>query len=72
MVAFIVVAAAIVGAGILGFDAIMRIQSWLTIAMVIVTAVYIALTLDEIHWSKATDLPPAAPPGGRSGPPSWC
>jgi purine-cytosine permease-like protein len=56
VVAFIVVAAAIVGAGILGFDAIMRIQRWLTIAMVVVTAVYIALTVDEIHWSKATDL----------------
>ena len=25
--------------------------------MVIVTAVYIALTVDEIHWSRATDLP---------------
>ena len=25
--------------------------------MVIVTAVYIALTLDEVHWSSATDLP---------------
>jgi NCS1 family nucleobase:cation symporter-1 len=57
IVAFLVVAAAIAGAGILGFDAIMRIQRWLTIAMVIVTAVYIALTLDEVHWSKATSLP---------------
>jgi NCS1 family nucleobase:cation symporter-1 len=57
VVAFIIVAAAIVAAGILGFDAIMRIQRWLTIAMVVVTAVYIALTVDEIHWSKATDLP---------------
>jgi purine-cytosine permease-like protein len=57
IVAFIVVAAAIVGAGILGFDTIMRLQRALTIAMVIVTAVYIALTLDEIHWSSATDLP---------------
>jgi nucleobase:cation symporter-1, NCS1 family len=56
VVAFIVVAAAIVGAGILGFDAIMRIQRYLTIAMLVVTLVYIALTLDEIHWSKATDL----------------
>ncbi len=56
IVAFLVVAAAIVGAGILGFDAIMRIQRWLTIAMVVVTAIYIGLTLDEIHWSKATDL----------------
>jgi purine-cytosine permease-like protein len=57
VVAFILVAAAIVGAGVLGFDAIMRLQRWLTIAMVIVTAVYIALTVDEISWSKATDLP---------------
>jgi len=56
IVAFLLVAAAIVGAGVLGFDAIMRLQRWLTLAMVIVTAVYIALTLDEIHLSKATDL----------------
>jgi nucleobase:cation symporter-1, NCS1 family len=56
IVAFLVVAAAIVGAGVLGFDAIMRMQRYLTIAMVIVTAVYIALTLDEISWSKATDV----------------
>jgi purine-cytosine permease-like protein len=56
IVAFLVVAAAIVGAGILGFDAIMRIQRWLTIAMVIVTAVYIALTVDKIHLHSATSL----------------
>ncbi|HEY3528097.1 MAG TPA: cytosine permease [Nocardioides sp.] len=56
VIAFIVVAAAIVAAGVLGFDAIMRIQRWLTIAMVIVTAVYIALTVDEIDMNKATDL----------------
>jgi NCS1 family nucleobase:cation symporter-1 len=56
IVAFLIVAAAIVGAGILGFDAIMRIQRWLTWAMLVVTAVYIVLTVDEIHWSKATDL----------------
>jgi purine-cytosine permease-like protein len=56
IVAFIVVAAAIVAAGVLGFDAIMRLQRWLTILMVVVTAVYIALTVDEIHVSKANDL----------------
>jgi purine-cytosine permease-like protein len=56
IIAFILVAAAIVGAGILGFDTIMRLQRWLTIAMVIVTAVYIALTVDEIHMSKVDDL----------------
>ena len=57
IVAFILVAAAIVGAGVLGFDTIMRLQRWLTVAMVIVTAVYIALTVDEIHMSKVTGLP---------------
>jgi purine-cytosine permease-like protein len=57
VVAFIVVAAAIVAAGILGFDAIMRIQRWLTVLMVIVTAVYIALTVDKIHLGAAKGLP---------------
>jgi purine-cytosine permease-like protein len=56
IIAFVIVAAAIVGAGVLGFDTIMRLQRWLTVAMVIVTAVYIALTVDEIHMSKVNDL----------------
>jgi nucleobase:cation symporter-1, NCS1 family len=60
IIAFIIVAAAIVGAGILGFDTIMRLQQWLTVLMVIVTAVYIALTLDEIHMDKVTGLPSGA------------
>jgi purine-cytosine permease-like protein len=57
IVAFLVVAAIIVGAGILGFDAIMRLQKWLTIAMIVVTALYLVLTVDHIHLSKAADLP---------------
>jgi purine-cytosine permease-like protein len=54
VVAFLVVAAIIVAAGILGFDAIMRLQKWLTLVTIVITAGYIALTLDEIDWSAAT------------------
>ena len=49
--------APIVFAGVLGFDTVMRLQKWLTIAMVLLTVGYIALiTLDEIDWRRP-DLP---------------
>jgi nucleobase:cation symporter-1, NCS1 family len=57
VVAFLVVAAVIVAAGILGFDAIMKLQKWLTIAMIVVTFLYIVLTFDQVSLSKAADLP---------------
>ena len=45
VVAFVIVAAVIVLAGIKGFDAIIRLQTWLTIVLAIVTVGYILLTL---------------------------
>jgi NCS1 family nucleobase:cation symporter-1 len=57
IIAFVVVAGIIVLAGILGFDTIMRLQKYLTIAMIIVTAVYVVLTWDHIHLSTARSLP---------------
>src|SRR4051812_22437165 len=57
VVAFVVVAAVIVAAGVLGFDAIMKIQKWLTIAMIVVTGVYVGLTFDEIDLDAARALP---------------
>jgi purine-cytosine permease-like protein len=57
VVAFVVVALVIVAAGIMGFDLIMRLQKYLTIALIIVTAVYVALTADHIHLSTVRDLP---------------
>ena len=57
VVAFLLVAAVIVAAGILGFDAIMRLQKWLTIAMIAVTFLYIVLTVDHVSLSQAADLP---------------
>ncbi|MGH3508658.1 MAG: purine-cytosine permease family protein [Nocardioidaceae bacterium] len=57
VIAFLVVAGIIVAAGILGFDAIMRLQKWLTIFTIVATALYIALTVDHIHLSVADNLP---------------
>ena len=51
------VAAVIVLAGIMGFDLIMRLQKYLTIALIIVTVVYIVLTWDHIHLDTLRALP---------------
>src|SRR3954465_15150687 len=55
--AFVVVALVIVGAGIMGFDLIMRLQKYLTLALIVVTAVYVALTVDHIHPDVLNALP---------------
>jgi nucleobase:cation symporter-1, NCS1 family len=57
VLAFLVVAGLIVLAGVLGFDLIMRLQKWLTYATVVMTVAFIALTADEIDFSKATSMP---------------
>jgi NCS1 family nucleobase:cation symporter-1 len=57
VIAFVVVALIIVLAGIMGFDLIMRLQKYLTIALIIVTLVYVALTWDHISLSTARALP---------------
>jgi purine-cytosine permease-like protein len=57
VIAFIVVAAIIVGAGILGFDAIMKLQTYLTVVLALVTVGYIALTLDDVDWSAVSAVP---------------
>ncbi len=56
VVAFLIVAAVIVAAGILGFDAIMRLQKWLTVAMIAVTLIYLVLTVDHVDLGAATAL----------------
>ncbi|HEX2550619.1 MAG TPA: cytosine permease, partial [Nocardioidaceae bacterium] len=51
VIAFLVVAGIIVLFGILGFDAIMRLQKWLTIITIVITALYIGLTVDHISMA---------------------
>jgi nucleobase:cation symporter-1, NCS1 family len=57
IIAFVVVAAIVVLAGVLGYDVIMRLQGVITIATAVLTVGYIALTADHIHWSKLSALP---------------
>jgi purine-cytosine permease-like protein len=54
---FVVTALLVVASGILGFDVIMRLQTWITIATIVLTAGFIALTLDEVNWDKVSSAP---------------
>ena len=54
---FVVTAMLVVAAGILGFDVIMRLQTWITIATIVLTIGFIALTLDEVDWTAVSDAP---------------
>jgi nucleobase:cation symporter-1, NCS1 family len=57
VVAFLVVAAVVVAAGVLGFDVILRLQTFLTIALGVITVVYIVLTVKDVHWAAVRALP---------------
>ena len=56
VVAFLVTAGLIVLAGVLGFDLIMRLQKWITIATVVLTVAFIAVTVDELDWNAVTSM----------------
>ncbi len=55
--ALVVVAALTVGGGIAGFDAIMRMQKWITVITGVLTGVYIALTAGSIDLGAVAKLP---------------
>jgi nucleobase:cation symporter-1, NCS1 family len=57
IVAFMVVAAVIVLAGVLGFDLIMRLQAALTKGVAVLTIGYIILTISHVHWQVISALP---------------
>jgi purine-cytosine permease-like protein len=50
VIALIVVVALTIFGGVMGFDLIMRLQTWITIVTGVFTVVYIALVADHIHW----------------------
>ena len=43
--------------GVLGFKVIMRIQFFLTITTILLTAGYILFTIDSVNWDKVSSLP---------------
>jgi purine-cytosine permease-like protein len=43
--------------GVLGFKVIMKLQKLLTISIVLMTLIYIALTIDNVSWGAVTAIP---------------
>jgi len=57
LVALLVVAALVVGGGVLGFDVIMRMQAVITWITGVLTVVYIVLVAGHMNWSAVSALP---------------
>ncbi|MBE8520523.1 cytosine permease [Amycolatopsis sp. H6(2020)] len=57
VVALVVVAALTVAAGVLGFDAIMKLQTWITWITGVLTVVYVVLVAGDVHWDAVRALP---------------
>jgi purine-cytosine permease-like protein len=57
VVALVVVAVLIVGAGVIGFDLIMRLQTVITVVTAVLTIGYVILAWKEIHWNAVSALP---------------
>jgi len=57
VVALVVVAGLVVAGGVLGFDLIMRMQTWITVITGVLTVVYVVLVAGHIHWSAVTSAP---------------
>jgi len=54
---FLVAGGLTIFGGVLGFQVIMRLQVYLTIATLVLTAGYIALTIDSVDWSAVNSIP---------------
>lgn len=53
---FVIAVSLTVFGGVLGFTVIMRLQKILTVVTVIMTIVYVALTIDSVNWSAVTAI----------------
>lgn len=62
VVALLVIVVMIVAGGMLGFDVIMKLQRWLTVLTAVLTALYIAFTINKVDWHALAALPPGGTP----------
>jgi nucleobase:cation symporter-1, NCS1 family len=56
VIALILVVALTIFGGVMGFDLIMRLQTWITVVTGVFTVVFIALVADKIHWHTVSAL----------------
>ena len=57
IVMFVIIVAIVVASGVFGFKFIMRIQKWITLASILLTAAFIALSAHAINWDAITSAP---------------
>src|SRR6202162_3468861 len=57
VIALILVVALTIFGGVMGFDLIMRLQTWITIVTGVFTVVFIVLVADKIHWHSVSAIP---------------
>lgn len=56
VIGFVIAVSLTVFGGVLGFATIMKIQKWLTLVTVVMTVVYIALTIDSVNWQAVSAI----------------
>jgi nucleobase:cation symporter-1, NCS1 family len=57
LAALLVVAALVVGAGVLGFTVIMRLQTVITVVTGVLTVVFVVLAAGQVDWATVSALP---------------
>ena len=67
IVALVVVAALVVGGGILGFDFIMKLQRWITVITGVLTVVYVILVAGRINFATVAAIPGGSWPAVLGG-----
>lgn len=55
-IGFLIAAGLTISAGVLGFSTIMKIQRFLTVTTLVMTSVYIALTLSKVDWKLVSSM----------------
>jgi purine-cytosine permease-like protein len=56
VIGFIIAVSLTVSAGVLGFEAIMKLQRYITSITVVATLIYIALTISKVDWNVITSM----------------
>jgi len=52
----IVMVVLVAGGGILGFTVVMRMQTYITYATLVLTVIYIGMTVKDVHWDKVAAI----------------
>ena len=63
LIVLLITAAVVVAVGVIGFELIMRVQTWITVAAGVLTILYIVLVWNKIDFGAVSALPHGSAPG---------